>query len=149
MLIIYKHQQEPEKAEPTKESEQDTAIQQDTPEAEPVLAKKVSAQDSTRTGKFFFSQVCYLNVQLYYFDVLGKNPWLENISEFLVDESSAEEDELLGAPPAAEQCEEGEEAGSFVTVQRHGPLLQVIKLYEFAFRSVINFRVRSESRKKT
>ncbi|XP_077976015.1 serrate RNA effector molecule homolog [Styela clava] len=56
------------------------------------------------------------------------NPWLINISEFLVDESSAEEDELLGdGNMKQQQREEGEANDSgpgFVTLQRDEKLIK-------------------------
>ena len=55
----------------------------------------------------------------------SKNPWLKNISEYLVDESSAEEEELVGEK---EEKEEGEEPTAYVKITRDPKLIKVIAL---------------------
>jgi len=52
----------------------------------------------------------------------SENPWLKNISEYLVDESSAEEEELVGEK---EEKEEGEEPTAYVKITRDAKLIKV------------------------
>ncbi|XP_052270807.1 serrate RNA effector molecule homolog isoform X2 [Dreissena polymorpha] len=56
------------------------------------------------------------------FALTVKNPVLKNITDYLVDEGSFEEDELLGI----EGAEEGEETNPEVTIERDETLLKVL-----------------------
>lgn len=56
-------------------------------------------------------------------DVTSDNPWLKNISEYLVDESSAEEEELVGEKE--EKKEEEPEETPYVKITRDSNLVKV------------------------
>nr|CAB3266586.1 serrate RNA effector molecule homolog [Phallusia mammillata] len=58
--------------------------------------------------------------------IQGENPWLKNISEYLVDETSAEEEELLGEKEDKDK-EEGEEPGeATVKITRDPELIKIL-----------------------
>ena len=54
----------------------------------------------------------------------GENPWMRNISDYLVDEASAEEDELLGGVTNAEKKVAEESAP--VDITRDDQLIKVL-----------------------
>ena len=59
-------------------------------------------------------------------DTKSENPWLKNISEFLVDETSAEEEELLGEKVR----EEGEDLGETTPVVKITRDVKLVKVKE-------------------
>lgn len=60
----------------------------------------------------------------------SKNPWLANISEFLVEETSAEEDMLLGpeVDMPSDVKDDGMQTTNVVDIQRDGRLIQKLDL---------------------
>ena len=59
----------------------------------------------------------------YYLGLDSSNPLLSNITDYLIEEASAEEEELLGLKDGEE---EGEDGGEGVTITRDDELVQVL-----------------------
>ena len=59
----------------------------------------------------------------YYLGLDSSNPLLSNITDYLIEEASAEEEELLGLKDGDE---EGEDGGEGVTITRDDELIQVL-----------------------
>ena len=66
---------------------------------------------------------------------LSNNPYLSDLAQYLVDESSAEEEELLGAEEDKEEGEAPGEQNPVVKITRDSKLIKVCILYiQYTFR---------------